>query len=87
MQDIYNQIRKIIAEHYGVDIKKITMDTWYLKDFNGTENDKQSIRGKIESKMALRIYPNMMNRFNKVRDLVKFIRARQNSKGRSRGMH
>ena len=72
MDELFNQIQKLIAEKLEIDESKITLDSSFRGDLGADSLDTYELVYAIEEEKA--------NEFETVRDAYNFIKAEKESK-------
>ena len=80
MDELFNQIQKLIAEKLEIDESKITMDSSFRGDLGADSLDTYELVYAIEEELGVSIPDEKANEFETVRDAYDFIKAAQASK-------
>ena len=84
MDELFNKIRKLIAEKLEIDESKITLDSSFRGDLGADSLDTYELVYAIEEELGVSIPDDKANEFETVRDAYEFIKAEQAKKKRSR---
>ena len=80
MDELFNQIQKLIAEKLEIDESKITLDSSFRGDLGADSLDTYELLYAIEEELGVRIPDEKANEFETVRDAYNFIKAEKESK-------
>lgn len=80
MDELFNQIQKLIAEKLEIDESKITMDSSFRGDLGADSLDTYELVYAIEEELGVSIPDEKANEFETVRDAYNFIKADKESK-------
>ena len=80
MDELFNQIQKLIAEKLEIDESKITLDSSFRGDLGGDSLDTYGLVYAIEEELGVSIPDEKANEFETVRDAYNFIKAEKESK-------
>ena len=80
MDELFNQIQKLIAEKLEIDESKITLDSSFRGDLGADSLDTYELVYAIEEELGVRIPDEKANEFETVRDAYNFIKAEKESK-------
>lgn len=72
---VYEKIRKIIAEHLGLDEDKISLDTTITEDLEADSLDAVEIVMAIEDEFSIEIPDEHVEGFINIRDIVEYVEA------------
>ena len=80
MDELFNQIQKLIAEKLEIDESKITLDSSFRGDLGADSLDTYELVYAIEEELGVSITDEKANEFETVRDAYNFIKAEKESK-------
>ena len=80
MDELFNQIQKLIAEKLEIDESKITLDSSFRVDLGADSLDTYELVYAIEEELGVSIPDEKANEFETVRDAYNFIKAEKESK-------
>lgn len=80
MDELFNQIQKLIAEKLEIDESKITLDSSFRGDLGADSLDTYELIYAIEEELGVSIPDEKANEFETVRDAYNFIKAEKESK-------
>ena len=80
MDELFNQIQKLIAEKLEIDESKITLDSSFRGDLGADSLDTYELVYAIEEELGVSIPDEKANEFETVRDAYNFIKAEKKSK-------
>ena len=80
MDELFNQIQKLIAEKLEIDESKITLDSSFRGDLGADSLDTYELVYAIEDELGVRLPDAKANEFETVRDAYNFIKAEKESK-------
>ena len=80
MDELFNQIQKLIAEKLEIDESKITLDSSFRGDLGADSLDTHELVYAIEEELGVSIPDEKANEFETVRDAYNFIKAEKESK-------
>jgi len=80
MDELFNKIRKLIAEKLEIDESKITLDSSFRGDLGADSLDTYELVYAIEEELGVSIPDDKANEFETVRDAYEFIKAEQAKK-------
>lgn len=75
MDELFNKIRKLIAEKLEIDESKITLDASFRGDLGADSLDTYELVYAIEEELGVSIPDEKANEFETVRDAYNFIKA------------
>jgi acyl carrier protein len=75
MDDLYEKMRKLIAEKLGQDESKITLDASFRQDLGADSLDTYELVYAIEEELGIKIPDEKANGFETVRDAYEFIKS------------
>ena len=77
MDELFNQIQKLIAEKLEIDESKITLDSSFRGDLGADSLDTYELVYAIEEELGVSIPDEKANEFETVRDAYDFIKSAQ----------
>ena len=77
MDDLFEKMKKLIAEKLEVDEGKITMDASFRQDLGADSLDTYELVYAIEEEMSISIPDEKANEFETVRDAYEYIKSQQ----------
>ena len=77
MDELFNQIQKLIAEKLEIDESKITLDSSFRGDLGADSLDTYELVYAIEEELGVSIPDEKANEFETVRDAYDFIKSEQ----------
>ena len=80
MDELFNQIQKLIAEKLEIDESKITLDSSFRGDLGADSLDTYELVYAIEEELGVSIPDEKANEFETVSDAYNFIKAEKESK-------
>ena len=78
MDELFEKIKKLIAEKLDVDEGKITMEASFRQDLGADSLDTYELVYAIEESMGISIPDEKANEFETVRDAYEYIKSQQN---------
>ncbi|MCL2804488.1 MAG: acyl carrier protein [Treponema sp.] len=78
MDELFEKMKKLIAEKLGVDEGKIKMDASFRQDLGADSLDTYELVYAIEEQMGISIPDEKANGFVTVQDAYDFIKSQQN---------
>ncbi len=72
-EEIFEELKKMIANQFGVDENIIRMESSFMEDLAADSLDIVEFVMKIEEKFGVKISDDEMESFTKVEDVVKYI--------------
>jgi acyl carrier protein len=75
MDELFNKVKKIIAEKLDVDESKITPEASFRQDLGADSLDTYELVYALEEEMGIQIPDEKANEFETVGDAVEFIRS------------
>ncbi|MCX7025369.1 MAG: acyl carrier protein [Spirochaetes bacterium] len=75
MDELFNKIKKIIAEKLDVPEDKISLDASFRQDLNADSLDTYELVYGIEEELGITIPDEKANEFETVRDAYDFIKT------------
>jgi acyl carrier protein len=77
MDELFEKMKKLIAEKLDIDEGKITLDSTFRQDLGADSLDTYELVYAIEEEMGVSIPDEKANEFNKVKDAYDFIKEQQ----------
>ena len=77
MDELFDKIKKLIAEKLEVEEDKITMEASFRQDLGADSLDTYELVYAIEEEMGITIPDEKANEFETVGDAVEFIKSAQ----------
>ena len=77
MDELFEKMKKLIAEKLEVDEGKITLEASFRKDLGADSLDTYELVYAIEEKMGISIPDDKANEFETVKDAYEFIKSQQ----------
>ncbi|MCL2834928.1 MAG: acyl carrier protein [Treponema sp.] len=77
MDELFEKMKKLIADKLEVDESKITMDASFRQDLGADSLDTYELVYAIEEEMSITIPDEKANEFETVRDAYDFIKSQQ----------
>ena len=75
-EDVAAKVRNLIAEHLGVEAKRVSDDARFLKDLGADWLDRLELVIVIEDRFGIEIADDAVDRMQAVGDLIRFVEAR-----------
>jgi acyl carrier protein len=79
MDELFERIKKLIADKLEIDENKITMDAAFRQDLGADSLDTYELVYAIEEEMGIKIPDEKANEFETVRDAYDFIKSQQSA--------
>ncbi|MDR3283884.1 MAG: acyl carrier protein [Treponema sp.] len=77
MDELFEKMRKLIAEKLEIDESKITIDSSFRQDLGADSLDTYEMVYAIEEELGVSIPDEKANEFETVRDAYDFIKSQQ----------
>jgi acyl carrier protein len=77
MDELFEKMKKLIAEKLEVDEGKITMDSSFRQDLEADSLDTYELIYAIEEEMEIKIPDEKANSLETVRDAYEYIKSQQ----------
>jgi acyl carrier protein len=77
MDDLFEKMKKLIADKLEIDEGKITLDASFRQDLGADSLDTYELVYAIEEEMGITIPDEKANEFETVRDAYNFIKENQ----------
>ncbi len=75
MDDLFEKMKKLIADRLEIEESKITMDSSFRQDLGADSLDTYELVYAIEEELGITIPDEKANEFNTVRDALDFIKG------------
>jgi len=75
MDDLFEKMKKLIADRLEIEESKITMDSSFRQDLGADSLDTYELVYAIEEELGITIPDEKANEFNTVRDALDFIKS------------
>jgi acyl carrier protein len=80
MDELFEKMKKLIADRLEIDESKITMDSSFRQDLGADSLDTYELVYAIEEELGITIPDEKANEFNTVRDALEFIKSELDKK-------
>jgi acyl carrier protein len=80
MDELFEKMKKLIADRLEIDESKITMDSSFRQDLGADSLDTYELVYAIEEELGITIPDEKANEFNTVRDALNFIKSELDKK-------
>jgi len=77
MDDLFEKMKKIIADKLEIDESKITLDSSFRQDLGADSLDTYELVYAIEEEMGISIPDEKANEFETVRDALEYIKSQK----------
>jgi acyl carrier protein len=77
MDDLFEKMKKLIAEKLEIDESKISLDSSFRQDLGADSLDTYELVYAIEEQMGISIPDEKANEFETVRDAYEFLKSQQ----------
>jgi acyl carrier protein len=77
MDELFDKIKKLIAEKLEIDAGKVTMEATFRQDLGADSLDTYELVYAIEEQMGITIPDEKANEFETVKDAYDFIKSQQ----------
>ena len=77
MDELFEKVKKLIAEKLEIDEGKITMEASFRQDLGADSLDTYELVYAIEEEMGIKIEDEKANQFETVKDAYEFIKSQQ----------
>ncbi|MFN2312057.1 MAG: acyl carrier protein [Spirochaetia bacterium] len=77
MDELFEKMKKLVADKLEVDESKVTMDSSFRQDLGADSLDTYELVYAIEEEMGISIPDEKANEFETVKDALEFIRSQQ----------
>lgn len=77
MDELFDKMKKLIADKLEVDESKITMDSSFRQDLGADSLDTYELVYAIEEEMGISIPDEKANEFETVRDALEYLKSQQ----------
>jgi acyl carrier protein len=75
MDDLFEKMKKLIAEKLEIDESKITMDSSFRQDLGADSLDTYELVYAIEEELGITIPDDKANEFETVKDAFEYIKS------------
>jgi acyl carrier protein len=75
MDDLFEKMKKLIADRLEIDESKITLDSSFRQDLGADSLDTYELVYAIEEELGITIPDEKANEFNTVKDALEFIKV------------
>ena len=75
MDDLFEKMKKLIADRLEIDEAKITLDSSFRQDLGADSLDTYELVYAIEEELGITIPDEKANEFNTVKDALDFIKS------------
>ncbi len=80
MEDLFEKLKKLIADRLEIEESKITMDSSFRQDLGADSLDTYELVYAIEEELGITIPDEKANEFETVRDALNFVKAELDKK-------
>lgn len=77
MDELFEKIKKLIAEKLEIDESKVTLDSSFRQDLGADSLDTYELVYAIEEQLGVAIPDEKANEFETVRDAYEFLKSQQ----------
>ncbi|NBB90246.1 MAG: acyl carrier protein [Spirochaetes bacterium] len=77
MEELFERMKKLIADKLEVDEDKISMDSSFRQDLGADSLDTYELVYAIEEEMGISIPDEKANEFETVRDALEYLKSQQ----------
>ncbi|MEL3904855.1 MAG: acyl carrier protein [Treponemataceae bacterium] len=77
MDELFEKIKKLIAEKLEIDESKVTLDSSFRQDLGADSLDTYELVYAIEEQLGIAIPDEKANEFETVRDAYEFLKSQQ----------
>ena len=77
MDEVFEKVKKIIADKLEIDESKITLESSFRQDLGADSLDTYELVYAIEEEMGISIPDEKANEFETVRDALEFIKSQK----------
>ncbi|MCX7786869.1 MAG: acyl carrier protein [Spirochaetes bacterium] len=77
MDELFEKMKKIIADKLEIDESKITLDSSFRQDLGADSLDTYELVYAIEEEMGISIPDEKANEFETVRDALEYIKSQK----------
>ena len=75
MEELFQKLKKLIADNLEIDADKITMDSNFRQDLGADSLETYELVYAIEEELGISIPDEKANEFETVRDALEYIRS------------
>jgi acyl carrier protein len=80
VDELFEKMKKLIADRLEIDESKITLDSSFRQDLGADSLDTYELVYAIEEELGITIPDEKANEFNTVRDALEFIKSELDKK-------
>lgn len=80
MEELFQKLKKLIADNLEIDAEKITMDSNFRQDLGADSLETYELVYAIEEELGISIPDEKANEFETVRDALEFIQSQVEKK-------
>ena len=80
MEELFQKLKKLIADNLEIDADKITMDSNFRQDLGADSLETYELVYAIEEELGISIPDEKANEFETVRDALEFIQSQVEKK-------
>ncbi len=80
MEELFQKLKKLIADNLEIDADKITMDSNFRQDLGADSLETYELVYAIEEELGISIPDEKANEFETVRDALEFIQSQLEKK-------
>lgn len=80
MEELFQKLKKLIADNLEIDAEKITMDSNFRQDLGADSLETYELVYAIEEELGISIPDEKANEFETVRDALEFIQSQLEKK-------
>jgi len=77
MSDIEEQVKKIIVDHLGIDISKVTTESKFIDDLGADSLDTVELVMAFEEKFGIEIPDDAAETIQTVKNAIDYIQSKQ----------
>lgn len=75
MDDLFEKLKKLIAENLEIDVEKITLDSSFRQDLGADSLETYELVYAIEEELGISIPDEKANEFETVKDALTYIQS------------
>ena len=75
MDDLFEKLKKLIAENLEIDVEKITLDSSFRQDLGADSLETYELVYAIEEELGISIPDEKANEFETVKDALSYIQS------------
>ena len=80
MDDLFEKLKKLIAENLEIDVEKITLDSSFRQDLGADSLETYELVYAIEEELGISIPDEKANEFETVKDALGYIQSELDKK-------